>query len=549
MRTARLKISTRLMIALSLLILLQAVILGVFTLRYLGDSLEEQMGQRALQLASMISQTPSIRDAVARGDSPTVQSIVADLRLATDASFISIGDADGIRLVHPIAERIGKPMVGGDNYRALELGESYISKAVGSLGESIRGKTPVFDNVGKVVGVVSVGYLTTTIDETVSNYQETIIIVTWALLALSILIAYYIGRRFRAAIFDLEPHEIAALFLERNATLESLREGIIAINAEGKITTFNRAALKALNLPEDQILTGKPLNDVLPESRLPAMLETGAPEYDRETFINGRTLIINRLPIMRGNDLVGVVASFRPKDELAEVSRQLTRIRQYADALRSQAHEYANKLHTIAGLISIDAKDEALELIGQETAGHQVLLTWIKESVDDHLFAGLLLGKYNRSNELGLRLEIDTDSNLSKLPDHIDSQQLVTLVGNLIDNALEATLSNNCEQVSLSFTDLGEEILVEVEDQGPGIAPEQREAIFRQGYSTKGENRGIGLHLVTAICDQLNAKITVETLAPRGSRFTLYIPRSNIAGNDKAQNAVNHSTISRSKDV
>ncbi len=549
MRTARLKISTRLMIALSLLILLQAVILGVFTLRYLGDSLEEQMGQRALQLASMISQTPSIRDAVARGDSPTVQSIVADLRLATDASFISIGDADGIRLVHPIAERIGKPMVGGDNYRALELGESYISKAVGSLGESIRGKTPVFDNVGKVVGVVSVGYLTTTIDETVSNYQETIIIVTWALLALSILIAYYIGRRFRAAIFDLEPHEIAALFLERNATLESLREGIIAINAEGKITTFNRAALKALNLPEDQILTGKPLNDVLPESRLPAMLETGAPEYDRETFINGRTLIINRLPIMRGNDLVGVVASFRPKDELAEVSRQLTRIRQYADALRSQAHEYANKLHTIAGLISIDAKDEALELIGQETAGHQALLTWIKESVDDHLFAGLLLGKYNRSNELGLRLEIDTDSNLSKLPDHIDSQQLVTLVGNLIDNALEATLSNNCEQVSLSFTDLGEEILVEVEDQGPGIAPEQREAIFRQGYSTKGENRGIGLHLVTAICDQLNAKITVETLAPRGSRFTLYIPRSNIAGNDKAQNAVNHSTISRSKDV
>ena len=526
MRTARLKISTRLMIALSLLILLQAVILGVFTLRYLGDSLEEQMGQRALQLASMISQTPSIRDAVARGDSPTVQSIVADLRLATDASFISIGDAAGIRLVHPVPERIGKPMVGGDNYRALELGESYISKAVGSLGESIRGKTPVFDDLGKVVGVVSVGYLTTTIEQTVSNYQETIIIVTWALLALSILIAYYIGRRFRAAIFDLEPHEIAALFLERNATLESVREGIIAINGDGKITTFNRAALKALNLPEDQILTGQPLNQVLPESRLPAMLETGSPEYDRETFINGRTLIINRLPIMRGDDLVGVVASFRPKDELAEVSRQLTRIRQYADALRSQAHEYANKLHTIAGLISIDAKDEALELIGQETAGHQALLSWIKDSVDDHLFAGLLLGKYNRASELGLRLEIDEDSNLSELPKHVESQQLVTLVGNLIDNALEATLGNNGEQVSLSFTDLGEEIVIEVEDQGPGIDERQREAIFRQGYSTKGENRGIGLHLVREICSQLNADITAETLSTQGSRFTLYIPRS-----------------------
>jgi two-component system CitB family sensor kinase len=232
---------------------------------------------------------------------------------------------------------------------------------------------------------------------------------------------------------------------------------------------------------------------------------------------------------MRGDDLVGVVASFRPKDELAEVSRQLTRIRQYADALRSQAHEYANKLHTIAGLISIDAKDEALELIGQETAGHQALLSWIKDSVDDHLFAGLLLGKYNRASELGLRLDIDEDSNLSKLPKHIDSQQLVTLVGNLIDNALEATLGNNGEQVSLSFTDLGEEIVIEVEDQGPGIDNEQREAIFRQGYSTKGENRGIGLHLVSEICRQLNANITVETLTTQGSRFTLYIPRSTAA--------------------
>lgn len=514
------------MIALSLLILLQAIILGTFTLRYLGDSLEEQMGQRALQLASMISQTPSIRAAVTAGDSTEVQRIVADLRLATDASFISIGDAAGIRLVHPIPERIGKPMVGGDNYRALELGESYISKAVGSLGESIRGKTPVFDELGRIVGVVSVGYLTTTIDQTVSTYQETIIIVTWALLALSILIAYYIGRRFRAAIFDLEPHEIAALFLERNATLESVREGIIAINAEGRITTFNRAAVKALNLPEDQSLGGKLLSDVLPDSRLPAMLETGAPEYDRETFVNGRNLIINRLPIMREGQLVGVVASFRPKDEFAEVSRQLTRMTQYADALRSQAHEYANKLHTIAGLISIDAKDEALELIGQETAGHQALLSWIKESVADHLFAGLLIGKYNRANELGLRLEIDQDSNLSRLPQQIDSQRLVTLVGNLIDNALEATLSNKGEQVMLSFTDLGEEIVIEVEDQGSGISPEQREQIFRQGYSTKGENRGIGLHLVNEICTQLGGHITVETLDSQGSRFTLYLPRS-----------------------
>jgi len=513
------------MLALSLLILLQAVILGSFTLRYLADSLEEQMGQRALQLASLIAQAPSIRNAVNTGDSKTVQQIVADLRLATDASFISIGDKAGIRLVHPIPERIGKPMVGGDNYRALELGESYISKAVGSLGESIRGKTPVFDNNGIVTGVVSVGYLTTTIDQTVANYQRTVILVTIALLLFSILLAYWIGRRFRAAIFDLEPHEIAALLLERNATLESVREGIIAINAQGRITTFNKAAVKALNLADDQPLTDQLLSDVLPESRLPAMLESGSPEYDRETYINGRTLIINRLPIMRDGQLIGVVASFRPKDELAEVSRQLTRIRQYADSLRSQAHEYANKLHTIAGLIAIDAKDKALDLIGQETAGHQALLSWIKESVEDNHVAGLLLGKYNRASELGLKLEIDPDSNLQKLPAHIEPQQIVTLVGNLIDNALEASLINNAEQVQLSMTDLGNEIVIEVEDQGPGISDEVRQNVFQAGYSSKGPNRGLGLYLASEIIAELNAKLILEPVLPHGCRFTLYIPR------------------------
>ncbi len=524
MKTPRLKISTRLTLLVSLLILTQALVLGFFTLRYFANSLEEQIGQRALQLSSMISQTPSIRDAVANSDSKTVQTIVADLRLATDASFISIGDRQGIRLVHPIPERIGKPMVGGDNYRALELGESYISKAVGSLGESIRGKTPVFDDRGLVVGVVSVGYLTTEIDETVAAYQRTVIIATLALLIISILLATWIARRFRAAIFDLEPHQIATLFLERNATLESIREGVIAINAQGIITTFNRAAINTLGL-EIEDLAGRPLNQVLPDSRMLALLDTGEPEYDRETLVNGRHIIINRLPIIRDEQLVGVVASFRPKDELTEVSRKLTRIRQYAEALRTQAHEYANKLHTIAGLISLGAKQEALDLIGQETAEHQALLEWLKDSVTDPVVAGCILGKFNRASELGLSLEIDRESHLGELPERIEAQQLVTIIGNLIDNALEASLANNSDEVRLSMTDIGSEIVIEVEDDGIGIAPEQIEEIVKSGVSSKGEGRGIGLFLVSETISTLNGQLTIEHISSGGSRFTVYLPR------------------------
>jgi len=520
----RLRISSRLMIVLSLLVLLQAALLGGFALRHLAESLEEQMAQRAVQLASMIAQTPSIRHAVAANDSPRVQQIVAELRDTTDASFISIGNAEGIRLVHPLPDRIGHPMVGGDNDAVLKQGRTIISRAIGSLGPSIRGKAPVFDDLGAVVGVVSIGYLTRDIDNTVLAYQRIIILVTSVLLILSVLTASWIARRFRAAIFDLEPHEIAALFEERNATLESVREGIIAINAQGRITTFNRAAIQTLGL-DDAPLTGRPIREVLPDSRLPALLASGTPEFDTEITVRDRNLIVNRVPILVKGKVTGVVASFRQRDELAQVSRQLTRIRQYAETLRSQAHEYANKLHTIAGLIQLDRNDEALELIGQETRDHQALLRWLVDSVDDPVVSGCLLGKFNRAHELGLRLEVDPDSHLGPLPAGITPERLVTLIGNLLDNAFDATLAANGKSVTLSLTDIGQDLIIEVEDQGPGIAEADRDHLFEKGFSRKARGRGIGLHLVKEGVRQLGGEIVVENGRDGGARFTLYLPR------------------------
>ena len=520
----RLRISSRLMIVLCLLVLLQAALLGGFALRHLAESLQEQMAQRALQLASMIAQTPSIRAAVAANNSQQVQQIVGELRDATDASFISIGNAAGIRLVHPLQDRIGKPMVGGDNEAVLQQGRTIISQAVGSLGPSIRGKAPVFNDQGEVVGVVSIGYLTREIDDTVLAYQRIVIIVTAVLLLLSILTASWIARRFRAAIFDLEPHEIAALFEERNATLESVREGIIAINAEGRITTFNRAAIETLGL-DDAPLTGRPIHDVLPDSRLPSLLASGEPEFDTEMTVRDRNLIVNRVPIRVKGKVSGVVASFRQRDELALVSRQLVRIRQYAETLRSQAHEYANKLHTIAGLIQLDRNDEALELIGQETRDHQALLRWLVDSVDDPVVSGCLLGKFNRAHELGLSLEVDPDSHLGPLPTGITPERLVTLIGNLLDNAFDATLSAGGHTVTLSLTDIGQDLIIEVEDQGAGISDQDRPHLFEKGFSRKSQGRGIGLHLVKEGVHQLGGEVVVENRSEGGARFTLYLPK------------------------
>jgi two-component system CitB family sensor kinase len=210
------------------------------------------------------------------------------------------------------------------------------------------------------------------------------------------------------------------------------------------------------------------------------------------------------------------------------VSRQLTRIRQYAETLRSQAHEYANKLHTIAGLIQLDRNDEALELIGQETRDHQALLRWLVDSVDDPVVSGCLLGKFNRAHELGLRLEVDPDSQLGPLPAGITPERLVTLIGNLLDNAFDATLSTNGDTVTLSMTDIGQDLIIEVEDQGPGIADEDRPHLFDKGFSRKAQGRGIGLHLVKEGVSQLGGEIVVENRSDGGARFTLYLPKENV---------------------
>jgi len=210
------------------------------------------------------------------------------------------------------------------------------------------------------------------------------------------------------------------------------------------------------------------------------------------------------------------------------VSRQLTRIQQYADTLRSQTHEYSNKLHTIAGLIQIGANQEALALIGSEVSDHQTLLHLLLEAVPDPVIAGCLLGKYNRAREMGLHLEIDPDSQMRDLPEKLPREQLVGVLGNLIDNALEATRlhTGTGGRVQLSMTDLGEELIFEVQDEGHGVPESAQRKIFERGVSTKGDDHGIGLHLVQQFLNHWGGSITIENLAEGGSRFTLYLPKN-----------------------
>ncbi|WP_345799203.1 sensor histidine kinase [Neptuniibacter sp. CAU 1671] len=529
---SRLKIKTRMILILGLMALLQTGLIGWFAVVYLQQSLDEQMGQRALHVARTIAAMPEIRRAVEQRDSAFLYPLTQALAKTTEARFVVIGDQHGVRLAHPVASKIGGSMSDDDtddNDRVLKQGQGYITKDLGSLGWSMRGKAPIFAAEGRaVIGIVSVGYDLSRVEQVISRYQLTLLAVIFLSFLLSALTAIWFAYHFKKAIFGLEPEQIALRFREQEATLQTVREGIIAINAQGRITTFNAAAVKTLGLDENTRLSGRKIEDVLPGSAMLDVLNSGEPQYDLEVWRDDHNLIVNRLPLQQDGKITGVVSSFRRKDELDLVSEKLTRIEQYADSLRSQSHEYSNKLHTIAGLIQLGAHGEALALIGQETHSHQALIHLLVEAVTDPILAACLLGKYNRAREMGLTLEIDPESQMHELPAHLPKQQLVSIIGNLIDNALEATLKSRGAggEVYLSMTDLGNDLIFEIEDQGPGLSEAEQAQIFLKGVSTKAEKgHGLGLHLVQNLLTNLGGTVTVESADSGGSRFIVYIPK------------------------
>ncbi len=447
------------------------------------------------------------------------------------AKFVVVGDHEGKRYSHPFPERIGKFMVGGDNARALAGGEAYISKAVGTLGPSMRGKVPVFGDSGKVIGVVSVGYLQETVEEVTEVYLQRILLWVLGLFLLGGLGTWLIARDVKLSIFGLEPAEIARLFRERNAILDSIREGVVAINDEGLVTMLDHEAAKILGIPPESGI-GTPIKSILPQTKMLEVLKSGEEQFDQEMMIGDIEVVVNRVPIWQNERVTGVVSSFRRKQEIDRLAQELTQIQEYSEVLRTQTHEYSNKLHTLAGLIQLGSHKEALDLIGRETSGYQELLGTLAETVPEPLLSAIILGKYNRAQELRINFQLDPESRMIDIPENINREKIVTILGNLLENAIEAAQENSSGKrlVQLSMTDFGNDLIFEVEDSGSGIEYESIDLSLQHGFTTKsGAGRGIGLSLVQENLKYLGGHLTVVRSSIGGMRFTIYIPKHPIS--------------------
>lgn len=523
----KLKLQDRITLLISVLVILVIMLSSALFYYATWHSVEQQVGKRALHLAQFVAAMPEIHEAFKQEEPWTyIQPIVERIRLETDAEFIVVGNEHGVRYSHPIPDRIGKEMVGGDNERALVYGESYVSKATGSLGPSLRGKVPIISAQGKIIGVVSVGFLLEDIEDTIEFLGIRILGIAALGLLLGTLGSIYLARNIKKKMFGLEPEEISVLYKERDAVIQSVREGILVVNKKGQISMMNQAAYEILSLPLGYKVVGKPVADIIPHSTILEVLYTGEEQFDRQMVVRGKKIIANRLPVKSGHEVIGVVSSFRLKSELDQLTDELSQAKRYTEALRAQTHEFHNLLYTLSGLLQLESYEQALELIHKETADQQDIVQFIMKKLHDPWLGGILLGFYNRSRELKVQFILDRESSLKKLPEHIDSSAIVSILGNLITNAFEAVEKTEEKIVRLFVTDLGDDILFEVEDSGYGVPDELLPLIFKRGYSTKeGEKRGLGLARIKELVEELDGSIAIEKGDLGGALFIVALPK------------------------
>jgi two-component system, CitB family, sensor kinase len=520
----------KLILFISLLVFIISLSYEVLFRNILTDALKNETGTKALNIAQIIADLPEVKRAF-HTEEPTsiLQPLAEHYRKMSDAEYVVIGNTEEVRYSHPKEDRIGQKMVGGDNEAVLR-GASIVSSSVGSLGPSLRGKTPVFDEKGNVIGIVSVGFLNKELAKDMNAYHYRMIRMGIILLAIAIIGAILIAYEVKRSLFGYEPERIAHLYEEKQAILESVREGIIAINKHGIITLANSNALHMLQVGRQEKVEGKFILNVLPHSHLMEVVRTGKNQYDEEMLLHNEIVIVNRFPVYdKQKRIIGAVASFRYKSEINRLSRALSNIKKYAEGLRAQTHEYSNKLHTISGLIQLKSYQEAIEYITKESDITQNIVHFLMKAIPDPMLAGLLIGKLNQANEWKVQLVINEESTFQDVPDEISRDDLITIIGNIIDNAIESVLENEEGKrlVEVFFTDLGNDLIIEIDDNGKGIPKELEESVFEIGFSTKKKrgNSGFGLPLVKQAVTKLGGYITYSQSHLKGANFTIIIPK------------------------
>lgn len=514
------------MIALTFFIIaFSLLIAGVFILGSIVNSKEKELQEQSMLVARTVATLPEIEDTLHNENNLSIEAqarrinqTVEQLRTVNSADYIVIMNMNHVRLSHPLTSKLGTISTTPDEEAAYSE-HYYTSKAKGEVGVMVRAFVPIMNTKHQQIGVAVVGYRLPSVLEVLGGMKWEIALALTLSIAFGLWGALILSRRVKKQMLDYEPHEIAKLYTERIETFNAMHEGIIAIDKEFTVTIFNPKARQILGIGEQNLL-GKKIYDILPDTRLPEILDFNQPIYNKELHINQHTILSNRVPIEVDGETVGAIAIFQDRTEVKKLAEELTGVKEFVQALRIQNHEHKNKLHTISGLLQLGHHQEAMDYIVEVQTTQEETTNFLNQRIQNQNIAGLVLSKINRGKELGIDVMMDEHSTLERLPEKLDFHDFVVVFGNLVENAFDALqlTSSSSKEIFISIDQNDETLSILVEDNGVGMTDEQIQKIFDNGFTTKNSaNHGIGLYLISDILNKTNGSIDITSSLNEGT--------------------------------
>ncbi|MFF3849406.1 ATP-binding protein [Streptomyces sp. NPDC002328] len=508
-------------------VLIAVVVAGYALFTYVSDrsQAEDAAGRQATAVARSVADSPSVREAIGTPD-PTLMLQPYALRVMrdTEVDFVTIMNPEGIRWTHPDENQIGRHFL-GNTARALK-GESFTETYTGTLGPSVRAVTPIEDDDGRVVGMVSAGIRVEAISERVSDQVTALFGVAAGALALGAVGTYVVNARLRRHTHNMNAAELSRMHDYHQAALHAVREGLLMLDGQYRVALMNDGGRELLGVDGDVV--GASVADLGLPAPLTGALLASEPRVDEVHLTADRVLVVNTSPVS-GGERRGTVVTLRDVTELQSLMGELDSERGFTQALRSQAHEAANRLHTVVSLIELGRAEEAVDFATAELELAQALTDQVVAAVSEPVLAALLLGKTAQANERGVELVVSEDSGLDDglLPESLPARDLVTILGNLIDNAVDAAQGSVRARVTVTAATEGDELLLSVADTGDGVDPAHASQVFERGFSTKPSGpggRGLGLALVRQAVTRHEGTLSVAAAEGGGAEFAVRLP-------------------------
>ncbi|MET7851866.1 sensor histidine kinase [Streptomyces avermitilis] len=508
-------------------VLIAVLVAGYALFTYVSDrsQAEEAARRQTMAVARSVADAPSVRAAIRSSDpSAALQPYALQVQRHTGVDFVTIMNPRGIRWTHPNPDLIGERFL-GHTTRALK-GESFTETYTGTLGPSVRAVTPIRDGT-RIIGLVSAGIKVEAITKRVQDQVTALIGVAAGALTLGGIGTYVINARLRRSTHGMNAAELSRMHDYHQAALHAVREGLLMLDGQFRVALINDGGRELLGVTGDVI--GRSVAELGLPAALTGALLSAEPRVDEVHLTAARVLVVNTSPVS-GGERRGTVVTLRDVTELQSLMGELDSERGFTTALRSQAHEAANRLHTVVSLIELGRAEEAVDFATAELELAQALTDHVVSAVSEPVLAALLLGKAAQANERGVELVVSEESALDDglLPSSLPARDLVTILGNLIDNAVDAAQGSVRARVTVTvFTDASG-LVLRVADTGEGVDPAHAEAVFQRGWSTKpataSGGRGLGLALVRQAVARHEGALTVAEADGGGAEFEARLP-------------------------